>query len=260
MAKAKTYTVKEAALEVGVDENTLRKWILKHDINLQHDATDKRYITHTDLARLAQLYHRTLASQPTRGPLLQAILTRLETLEAAHVALQEEHETLKQEHAATQAELAKMKESPFARLSSLASGYTPSSSTYERDASAALSPLGHEPRRREPRERHDPVTVSVDLVAGTVLARAFAEAHGMSMGTAFDHIEQGKLEDTQVEIPNRPGEVRHYFSPEQQHAAIIFWRSTGNRRFHECAQCPHLPATKRDDFADLDRELADEKI
>lgn len=79
--------------------------------------------------------------------------------------------------------------------------------------------------------------VRPDIPAGSVQVFAFAKAHNIPSGTAKDQIKSGRLQNEAPDSKSRPGEQEHYFTPEQQQAALQLWRY--HPRFQECADCPH---------------------
>ena len=79
--------------------------------------------------------------------------------------------------------------------------------------------------------------VRPDIPEGSIQVFAFARLHGIPEGTAKTQIKAGRLQDLEADKVNRPGEKEHYFTPEQQQAALQLWRY--HPRFQECADCPH---------------------
>lgn len=71
-----------------------------------------------------------------------------------------------------------------------------------------------------------------EVPAGYVRTEKFAEDHGVPKATAWGHIDKGKFAETTEKIQNRNG-VYHFLSPEQQIAAIGYWRIHYSR-YHVC--------------------------
>ncbi len=110
--------------------------------------------------------------------------------------------------------------------------------------SASVSQLSQsgtiQPQARPSPARAAPVSGPAqrpDIPAGAVQVFTFARAHGIPPGTAKDQVKAGRLQDLAVESVSRPGEQEHYFTIEQQQAALQLWRY--HPRFQACADCPH---------------------
>lgn len=71
---------------------------------------------------------------------------------------------------------------------------------------------------------------------GSVRVKQFALIHKVHAAMLTYQIETGKIEDTALNMGN--GRKAHWLTPEQQRAAIVFWRRNGTH-FVPCPICPH---------------------
>jgi hypothetical protein len=90
---------------------------------------------------------------------------------------------------------------------------------------------------RKPSESH-PRGYSVDLPEGGILARDFARMHGVNHTTFRDHITIGigkglpadqkdRVQCSERPKQGRPNEIERYLTPEQQQAALDYWKRHG---------------------------------
>jgi excisionase family DNA binding protein len=71
---------------------------------------------------------------------------------------------------------------------------------------------------------------------GSVRVKQFALIHKVHAAMLTYQIETGKIEDTALHMGS--GRKAHWLTPEQQRAAIAFWRRNGTH-FVPCPLCPH---------------------
>jgi len=86
-------------------------------------------------------------------------------------------------------------------------------------------------RRQAPRD-------TPDLPAGTIPARAFAEAHSITRDRIEGMIRRNEIATTPTPLGSR---TQHQLTPEQQESAIAFWDAE-HIKYQRCQDCPHTPA------------------
>lgn len=202
MAPIEYVSAAEAGRRIGVTEKTVRTWIEQGKLSAHHPGGVKN--------RLAIPVSEVEAIARERGQYQAGEIPSL-----ADLARQVEQ--LRAQLAQQQAEIERLKEQQAAPAPALSAGlwqeeYTPSA----QPARPARSP------RRQSASESEP------LPPGAILARHFAEQHGVNPYTFRDQYTKGRYGDicliSSRPKPGRPGETEYYVMPEQAEAVYDYWR------------------------------------
>lgn len=202
MAPTEYISAAEAGRRIGVTEKTVRTWIEQGKLSAHHPAGAKN--------RLAIPVSEVEAMARERG-----LYQGGEILSIADLAHQVEQ--LRAQVAEHQAEIERLKERPMPAPA------LPSSLWYDEHAPAQA--LSAHPTRTS---RRQSTTNSEPLPSGAILARHFAEQHGVNPHTFRDQYTKGRYGDiapvSSRPKPGRPGENEYYVMPEQVEAIYAYWR------------------------------------
>lgn len=187
----------QAGRVIGVNEKTIRLWIAQGKLSAHHASKNRLAIPESEVERLARersQYDAELVSLPALAHQVKQLQATVEEL---------------------QAEIERLKSTPTPAPA------LPSTSLWQ-DAHAPTSAA----RPTRPARRQS--THSEPLPPGAILAREFAEAHGVNPYTFRDHITKGIRGDilhvSERPKAGRPKETERYLLPEQQAEAFGFWR------------------------------------
>lgn len=208
MTEANEITATEAARRLGITDKTLRKWIANGRISARHVTATRLALKAEDVSELASELDNAKASDI--NGVLSAISTRLTEIEYRLATL----ETVAQ----VQIEAL---EKRVIDLEALTTRRSPHQATL------------FEVTPREPRHdgRSSPAP-AIDLPDGAILATIFAKRHNVNRRTFGDHMTVGlgrgevkeKVAHEAVKNPSRPSETIRYLTPDQQEAALAYWR------------------------------------
>jgi len=203
---AKYITASEAARRLGVTDKTVRLWLEKGTYGLQahHSAKNRLAILETDIERIKR--ERDLYQDEKQDT--TDIIGRIKDLEAKYAALEEKCTELEKRMDERVTEL------PVPTF-----------------ATSAIDQIPRAQKRIV--ERNRDVSPDKELPPGCILARDFARMHGVAPETFRDHFMKGlgrglevkdKVEVSDRPKPGRSKETEYYLTPEQQQAALDFWR------------------------------------
>lgn len=208
-------TAEQAAKKLNRTERTVRRWIVEGKLKAfhpTHGRTDKYLVEESEVERLAGELAQ--YEQPTeQGPASEDVTSLTKELEQAKRWIDD---------------LQRWYGELDTRITALEQGVSSRAAT---DGEASPLPLqGHiEPHRKLGRPTGS-VTAEIpqELPSGSLLLKDFASQHGVNRRTFEDHVRKGLNGDYVEAIvlpnPNRPGEVKRWLTPDQQRAAIEFWK------------------------------------
>lgn len=189
----RTLTAVQAAQRIGVSEKTIRLWVQSGKLKATHLAKNRLAIPESEVEQIA----RERQSQAEQS----APATDVNELAAKVAALES-------------------RLSDIERLVTEKAIETP----YPIATSDYIARPARAPRRETARE---------PLPPGAMLARDFAEKHGVNPRTFVDHLVKGiggqRIPAEQRPKLGRPGETERYLLPEQQRQALDVWKRNGVR-------------------------------
>jgi len=218
----RTYTIQEAAIALGVNEKTLRRW--RESGKLQVTRRGNAYaIAENEIARLTALgYGEQGENDQDQAGQLEALEKQVRD-QAAHIA------ALEDRIAALEASRTSI---PFQPTATRATRPGPAR---ERPAATDSGDLWS--------EQELPATVP----PGSILVAKFAARHGVNRTTFLGHLKDGigrgdrREQIEHIALPGRTeNENTRYLSPDQQRAVLEVW-SRHNVRYTPCLM-PTCPA------------------
>lgn len=188
----------EAARRIGVTDKTVRSWIIQGKLDAHHVSKNRLAIAESDVERLAR-ERRLYASEHT--PNITALAARIEALERTLEELSERYRAL-------EARIRDQETREPAYISQLGI-------THEEPAETRQN------RTYAPREK--------GLPEGAMLARHFAQAHGVNPNTFRGHYEPGKgIRGERLIISSRPkpgrDEMEWFVTTDDAPRILDYWR------------------------------------
>lgn len=234
----RTYTAIQAALELGVSEKTIRRWIEDNKLQARKSASNRLAIPESEIERLRLEREQESASKPVISNQDQAALVaRIADLEQAYSDLVEKVAQLER------------------RLAAQAN----------QDQAAQAAPYKPRKEKNPFRARQpgapaslelfsDTNLIAPDIPAGSLQYFEFADYHGVNRRTFSDQLERD-LGGEQVaymprQKPNRD-EKERWLTPAQQRAVVLFWQAH-NKPYTACPACPHDQDQKKTTAQDGD--------
>lgn len=196
----KYLTAAESARRLQVSDKTIQRWIAEQKLSALHVAKNRLAIPESEIERIAR--ERGQIWSPDQGQ--DDIKERLAQLEKRMQRLEDQLANINRaSRTALQPSVPdEMIESTSPTIHAVKNGSTTQKNTVE--------------------QTHE------DIPAGSILARYFAEQHGVNARTFSDHIKKGihgeQVATVKRQKPGRTRETEHWLTPEQQQHALAFWR------------------------------------
>lgn len=224
MPRTRYMNATQAAIALGRNEKTVRRWITEGKIKAERPTPRKLAIPESEIIRvkseLEQLEQYEINPQQDTGSLaaldVSRLIERIEQLEQDRKYLADRIEQLEQK-----VERAAHK--------SVASRETP-------EPTDATQPIDR-PTHYEPRQKltTEPTRATIAGIPDNAISiTTFAEQHGVKPRTFRDHITVGIQGERITDVierpkPSRPKETERYLTPEQQAKVLDYWRRHGVR-------------------------------
>lgn len=199
MAPIEYVSAAEAGRRIGVTEKTVRTWIEQGKLSAHHPGGVKNRLA-IPVSEVDAIARERGQYQAGEIPSLAELARQVEQLRATVEQQQEEIERMKERPVSA----------PALPASLWPEDYTPSARPTR------------SPRRQSAASESEP------LPPGAILARYFAERHGVNPYTFRDQYTKGRYGDlcpvSSRPKAGRPRETEYYIMPEQVEAIYAFWR------------------------------------
>ncbi|SRR5579884_1099025 len=213
----------QAARLIGVNERTVRLWIDNGKLSATHPMPNRLAIPMSEVQRVIRerQEREELDAIPSPRDMARQLAQLREEVEQARTSPGDQVALGAGDLAHIETRIDGIEER-LERLENL---------LLSQDGATRTATLASARPRRQQREQDG----ARDLPPGAILLREFALQHGVSPATMRDHatigigkgLEKDKLEVSSRPKPGRPHETERYLTPEQQKAALEFWRWHG---------------------------------